>query len=121
MIKKNDKMCQICLRMVHHTFTSKRRCRKCYARYVLSGGIKSVFNLHDQLGTSRNLIKNLKATVNRLGSQKCKLVARVQELSSRVQELEKSNGQKYVETFSRPWYDSASLPPHSSTMNGRNQ
>lgn len=121
MIRKNDKMCGQCGRMVHNTFTKKKRCRRCYARYLLAGGIKSVFALHDQLGTSRNLVKNLKATVNRLGSQKCRLVARVQELSARVSELEKFNGQKDIEAWKRPWYDSASLSPHASTLNGRTQ
>lgn len=121
MIRKNDKMCGQCGRMVHNIFTKKKRCRRCYAKYLLAGGIKSVFALHNELGTSRNLVKNLKATVYRLGAQKCRLVARVQELSARVSELEKFNGQKDIEAWKRPWYDSASLPPHASTLNGRNQ
>jgi len=118
MIKKNDKMCGGCGRMVQHTFTGKRRCRRCYARYILAEGIKSVFVLHDQLGTSRNLVQTQKAALKRLGLQKERLVGRILELVTRVGELEKNNEQKFVEPWPRAWYDSDSLTPQASTENG---
>lgn len=121
MIKKNNKMCQICLRMVHFTFTPKRRCRKCYARYVLEGEIKSVFLLHDQLGTSRNVVASKKEAIKRLSKQKDKLVARILELVTRVGELEKNSKQEFVEPWPRPWYNCNLLTPQASRKNGKNK
>jgi hypothetical protein len=111
-------MCRQCGRMVQKTFTGKQRCRKCYASFILSEGIETVFLLHDQLGTARNVVVTHKAALKRLGLQKERLVARILELVTRVGELEKNSEQKFVEPWPRAWYDSESLTPQASTENG---
>lgn len=118
MIKKNDKMCRQCGRMVQKTFTGKQRCRKCYASFILAEGIDTVFLLHDQLGTARNVVVTHKAALKRLTLQKERLVARILELVTRVGELEKNSEQKFVEPWPRPWYDSDSLAPQAGMKNG---